>query len=257
MKNFAYIQGVNNNLTVVIEGKWYSVPTTHKNYALIEQLVNTSAINGEIDEVEFDKLYETKPKFTAEFGKRTQIVGDTIVFDGVAIHNKMADRIVRLHNEGHNVNHLILFLENLLQNPSYNTIDTAYTFLEHNSIPLTTDGHFIAYKYITDDYKDCYSRKFDNSVGKVVEMPRNMVDDNPNNTCSVGLHVGRPDYVGPGMRKSVVVKVNPRDIVCVPTDYNGGKMRVCRYEVLADYEKTYTDEILDETMSSPVDIDDD
>jgi hypothetical protein len=31
-----------------------------------------------------------------------------------------------------------------------------------------------------------------------------------------------------------MVKVNPADVVAVPTDYNGTKMRVCRFEVLEE-----------------------
>lgn len=30
------------------------------------------------------------------------------------------------------------------------------------------------------------------------------------------------------------VKVNPADVVAVPTDYNGTKMRTCRFEVVAE-----------------------
>lgn len=31
-----------------------------------------------------------------------------------------------------------------------------------------------------------------------------------------------------------MVKVHPKDVVSVPYDYNGAKMRACRYEVLRE-----------------------
>ncbi len=49
----------------------------------------------------------------------------------------------------------------------------------------------------------------------------------------------RLDYVyqyGHGNYRIVVVKIHPKDIVSVPEDYQYQKMRVCKYEVVANYE---------------------
>jgi len=129
------------------------------------------------------------------------------------------------------------FWENLKQNPSYNARLMLFNFLSHNGHPLTEDGCFIAYRGVTEDFKDKHTRKFDNSVGAICEMPRELVDDNPNNTCSAGLHVACYDYAKGFGEKLVEVKVNPKDVVCVPVDYNGTKMRTCRFEVVAVGEK--------------------
>ncbi len=80
-----------------------------------------------------------------------------------------------------------------------------------------------------------------NSVGSFVMMNRADVDSNPNQTCSTGLHVASYDYARSvygafGVENSdilIEVKVNPRDVVAIPTDYNTQKMRVCQYEVVA------------------------
>jgi hypothetical protein len=82
---------------------------------------------------------------------------------------------------------------------------------------------------------------FDNSVGQVCEMPRSKVDDNRNMGCSAGLHVGALDYVAsygsPDAEDNIIiVKVNPRDAVSVPTDSSHQKLRTCRYEVVGLYE---------------------
>ncbi len=70
-----------------------------------------------------------------------------------------------------------------------------------------------------------------------MEIDRSKVDDNPNNTCSHGLHVATLSYAqdfASGDDKLLDVEVSPSDVVAVPTDYNGTKMRVCRFKVVAE-----------------------
>src|SRR5690606_24725742 len=66
---------------------------------------------------------------------------------------------------------------------------------------------------------------------------------NPNNTCSFGLHVACFDYAKGFGPRLIEVKVNPADVVCVPTDYNGTKMRVCKFEVIQECQ-AIRDEVL-------------
>jgi hypothetical protein len=68
-------------------------------------------------------------------------------------------------------------------------------------------------------------------------MPRSLVNDDKYQACSTGLHVGSYDYVkdfGGQWARFVTVKVFPEDVVSVPVDYSGGKLRACKYEVLED-----------------------
>jgi hypothetical protein len=129
---------------------------------------------------------------------------------------------------------LLKFWDNLKKNPSFNSRKMLFKFLEHNGHPLTSDGCFIAYRGVTEDFKDVHTKTFDNKPGSVCEMPRSQVNDNPNETCSDGLHVACFDYAKGFGPKLVEVKVNPIDVVCVPVDYNGTKMRVCRFEVIQE-----------------------
>ena len=34
--------------------------------------------------------------------------------------------------------------------------------------------------------------------------------------------------------KGLILKINPRDVVSIPTDYNASKGRACRYEVIGE-----------------------
>jgi hypothetical protein len=130
---------------------------------------------------------------------------------------------------------LVNFMENLMQNPSMNSVNELYGFLEKNNLPITSDGHFLAYKKVRENYLDCHSGTMDNSVGKIVEMERNQVDDVADRTCSTGLHFCSEDYLNHfGGERIMIVKVNPRDVVSIPSDYNRSKGRACRYEVVGE-----------------------
>jgi hypothetical protein len=37
-----------------------------------------------------------------------------------------------------------------------------------------------------------------------------------------------------GGERTVIVKINPRDVVSIPTDYDNSKGRACRYEVIGE-----------------------
>lgn len=97
-------------------------------------------------------------------------------------------------------------------------------------------------------------------MGQAVTQPRETCDSNPNQTCSSGLHVGAWGYVGgdafssdgfgsarPGEKAVLQVLVDPRNIVAVPYDYNGQKMRVCEYYPLALVNGKQTQVFLKET----------
>lgn len=96
---------------------------------------------------------------------------------------------------------------------------------------------------VSGDYKDLYTGTMDNSVGATVKMRRNEVDEEKTNTCSQGLHFAAKHYVVNGSYGSrshgnrlVAVKVNPRDVVAIPVDYNNAKGRACEYYILKELE---------------------
>ena len=107
------------------------------------------------------------------------------------------------------------------------------------------DGCFLAYKGVNDDYTDVHTGKIINRVGRTVTMERNRISDDPSVGCHTGLHVGSEDYATGFGSRTVICKVNPRDVVSVPLDCECQKMRVCEYSVTADYtgsmRKHYSD----------------
>ena len=171
-------------------------------------------------------------------GKLTvDVKTETIYYDGNAVHNSLTNRIINMVMmrgiEGGQA--LINFLEKLMENPSYRAVNSLYDFLVHNDIEINSEGKFYAWKRVRSDFTDCHTGTFDNSVGAEPTMPRNMVNEDPEQTCSAGLHVAAKHYLG-SFHGDVIVKceVDPKDVVAVPVDYNNSKMRTSRYKVVED-----------------------
>ena len=160
--------------------------------------------------------------------------------NGVDAPQVLSDKIVKFANEGLPFQPLLKFAEKLSLNPSFRAVNELYSFLEKNDHPITESGNFICYKRVSANFMDIHSGTFDNSVGNVVSIPRNQVDEDCNKTCSTGLHVSSWDYAhtqygSQNNREADImleVEVNPADVVAVPVDYNNAKMRVCSYTVL-------------------------
>ena len=164
---------------------------------------------------------------------RITIEGGVVTFDGEVLHGSLADRMIDMIQDGFGIEPLANFLINLSENPSYRAVTELYGFLEKSNLTITEDGYFVAYKKVQNDYMDCYSGTIDNSVGEVVKMTRNKVNENKDETCSSGLHFCSRSYLdsysGP---RTMVLKINPRDVVSIPSDYHNAKGRCCKYEVI-------------------------
>lgn len=243
-------------LTVILNGSPYMVDKGHENYQLLLQNYH----DGDWDAflVNYEKFGPVKDFVSKDsLGNSTMLSYEDgkVFYCDREIHGCLVRRILELKESGLPIDDMVKFLENLMENPSNRSRDELYEFLEHENLPITEDGCFLAYKSVCEDF---YSKSSGdlrlaqgetnecgqilNSVGQVVECYRNDVDDNRNNHCSHGLHVGALDYAGPGgwfnsgSDKVVIVKVNPKDVVSVPPDHSNQKVRVCCYEVISEYE---------------------
>lgn len=177
----------------------------------------------------------SKAKTIETFSQGAFTVKDGVIFvNGAAVPIELGNKILKFAKEKLPHEPLVRFAERINKNPSYRSVNQLFQFLENNDHPITEDGKFIAYKKVRNDFKDCHTGTFDNSVGNVVEMPRNQVNEDPNQTCSNGLHVANfsyaKDFYGDGIM--LEVEVDPADVVAVPVDYASAKMRVCRYTVI-------------------------
>ena len=226
---------VDGNLTVVLNNKSFQVLPDHLNYKMILEALPSATSDELLEMIDLEKAVATFSDGLVE------IKNGQVTYEGEVVHGSISKRILEFMSKGLPFQPLIIFLKNLMENPSMQSQKELYDFLEHEHLPITEDGHFLAYKAVRSDYKDKYRGVFDNSVGQICEMTRSKVDDDRGRGCSNGLHAGALNYVaGYGSveanDKIVIVKINPADVVSVPSDCNFEKLRTCRYEVVGEYQ---------------------
>jgi hypothetical protein len=226
-----------NSLTVYVDGKAFAYNASNELYTLIINALKAR---------DWDKvrnLVNVKAELVSQSGGNVTVQSGTVFYKGEPIHNAVTNRILTMLQEGFSVEPMLLFLENLMNNPSMRAVNESYRFFEHCGLPITEDGCFLAYKMVRSDYKDIYSGKMDNSVGVTLSVPRNSVDDIATNTCSNGLHFASLEYVVNGNygrreqgHRLMVVKINPANVVSIPVDYNNSKGRACEYTIHQEIE---------------------
>ena len=242
-------------MTVILNGTPYSVDNTHQNYNLL--LENYKEGDWDAFLTNYERYGPIKNYVTKDsLGNSTNLTYENgkVFYREREIHGVLVNRILEMQESALSVDDMVLFLDNLMSNPSNRSRDELYEFLAHENLPLTDDGCFLAYKAVDKDYYSKARGNLElvhgtandhgyifNGVGEVIECHRNDVDDNRDNHCSHGLHVGSLEYSGPeGWYHSrgdcvVIVKVNPKDVVSVPPDHSSQKIRVCRYEVISEF----------------------
>jgi hypothetical protein len=229
--------GQPTGVTILLDGRPFPVLRSAKFFDEIFKALNAQ------NEAEVRKYLKLKNSIAEFSDGKFQLFEESLYYNGAEVHNEVVRRILECYKLGGDVLPMVNFLENVLQNPSDSSRDELYLFLEHCDLPITEDGFFLAYKMIRDDYKDIYTGTMDNSVGATPTVDRNTVDTNRHNTCSRGLHFASLHYIENGSYGSkssghrlVIVKINPKDVVSIPTDYNNSKGRAWTYTVIQEIE---------------------
>lgn len=261
MNSFIY---TGDELVMVIDSTPYTVDRSHPRFEDILTAVK-------------EKRWENIPALVSvakaidQFGDGRVVVNEdegVILYNGHILHNSLTERIMWMLRDGFDINPFILFVENLMKNPSKRAVDELYKFMEYGKLPITEDGCFLAYKRVRADYMDVHSGTClnkpaslmpenghgllyttANGVTVTVEngnttlsMARNAVQDDSQITCSYGLHFCSLEYLGNFSGERVVImKINPADVVSIPADYNNTKGRCCKYQVVGEYKGSMTD----------------
>lgn len=228
-------------------GKNFIISTAHPNNAAIRdkiKSISTALAAGALKKVasihaELEILADVPMFIERESSGRVVVKNNTLIFDGELIHNSLSRRILWGLSEGFDMGSYIMFLENLMENPSKQSIDELFDFLEACNMGITDDGHFLAYKRVRPNLTDIRTGTFDNSPGCKPTMPRNKVDDRRTNECSSGLHFCSftylPNFASAEGNRVVILKINPKDVVSIPQDYAHAKGRCSTYEVVGEY----------------------
>ena len=229
------------NIIVLVDGLLIKIPKTHSGYRDLAQ-----HLQGDEHDAETIKTLADKRAALARLtAGQVTVMGSTVYYRGAPIRSALSDRLVKLTDEGFDATPWALFMDKVMQNPSENSKERLFQFLERWDAPLTPDGDFIAFKGVRDDYSstrtDPEGNKVYNRPGDVVKMDRDQVVEDPDITCASGLHACASHYLDSfwgTQNKVLALAINPRDVVSIPIDYNLSKMRVCRYEVIGDVEDT-------------------
>ena len=242
-------------VALYLDGASYSADKSHPRYSQIIDAIRAEAwddIPGLVNIAIAVQNYAT--------GTAVSVDADNgiVLYQGEVLRGYLVERILAMMNDGFNIKPMTSYLENLMQNPSKRSVDELHGFNEYGRMPITEDGYFIAYKRIRGWF-DTYTGKVLNKPAYLldnedlarlpytvngvtvdlvdgeltVSMPRNKVDDVAERTCSYGLHFCSQEYLKSfSGDKIVVLKINPADVVSIPTDYNNTKGRCAKYQVI-------------------------
>jgi hypothetical protein len=218
-----------NNYTVVVDNKSYVFNNEHM---FFRELINCIA-KGNASA--FLEMIDCRTAIHTWSRRYFKVVDDIIYYKGNPVNKVINNYIFEIVKDGFDCEPLLKFVENLNKNPSADSVEQLFEFLKYKNLPITEDGCFLGYKAVTKEYKDKYSGKFCNKIGRIVKMPREKVVHDPNNECNAGLHVGTIEYVDGFANDEdikLIVKVNPKNVVSVP-NHDCRKLRCCEYKVVS------------------------
>lgn len=210
-----------------------TIDASHPNFGVVRAAL-------EVGDYDNALAMASVPAFISKVsGGDVQVNDDGVFYKGTQMHGYLASKLMQFLQEGLPLQHYCLFLSNLMQNPSATSVNELYLFLEAANLPITEDGCFLAYKAVRSNFRDKHTGTIDNSPGATIpRLARNQVDDNRERTCSFGYHAAAYEYaknfLGSSGDRMVAVKINPADVVSVPSDYNNQKLRCTFYTV--EYE---------------------
>jgi hypothetical protein len=251
--NICTNEGERASVTVFIGGEQFVATREHPNFNTIcDGLQNGLA--DKPDEVRnlFDASIAIGKKFE-RLSERVSANAGKLFFDGTPVDDSLTKAIIAFHAANDpNFKPLVNFMEKVATNPNDHSREQLFSWLARHDFSICEDGDFIAYKGVDRDFYSSFagraivngeamSGKIPWRPGTIVEMPREEVKHDPHNGCSTGLHVANWRFaVGWNGDKTLRCKINPRDVVSVPTDSDFQKMRVCRAYVIDEVQREDT-----------------
>lgn len=247
-------------ITVFFPGEMPLIATnkSHANYEEIEK--KAKAGDPSVKDL-FDPGIVLDKKFK-KVSERVSVRDGKIYFDGDPQDDALTEHLVRCLNEGvKNYMPVVLFLEKLQTNQNEHSRKQLWGWLKKAGMSITTKGDIIGYKGVKSgpnntrvsrekgtaivNGEEVINQQIPYPEGATIEMPRSAVQHNPAVGCSTGLHVGTHNYARNFSRDVLEVRVNPRDVVSVPTECDEQKMRVSRLTVVKPVDRAYTAPIVD------------
>ncbi len=224
------------SITLLLDDKPHIIPSSHPNFERLKDVLQHERHSRNIIRL----LVDIPATVERASGGKVKVFDGEVQVDGQPCHNYLAERILQNMKQKLPIQPMVNFLNKLMSNPNEEVREDLWAWLESGDMPVTEDGCFIAYKYVQNDYYSRYhgyQGKVYHGVGQEVSMPRRQCDESRDHTCSSGLHFCGYEYLQVGYMgndRVVIVRVDPADVVAIPTDYNNQKGRCCRYKVVGE-----------------------
>lgn len=251
--------GEDSSIIVVVPGEDAPLVATsqHVNFKAICR----AAAEQDFGVVELFDVADTIAQVFNRLSERVTTEGGRLYLDGDQLHGLVTDHILRaLENGLTDFTPLVTFVEKVAENPNKDSVDQLYAWVQAEGLTIDPEGNIVAYKGVEphcDGFRSVHggkalvngavqTGKIEQNIGDVVEMPRSEVTFDPRQGCSTGLHVGTYNYANGWGSHLLEVRVNPRDVVSVPTDCGAQKMRVCRYTITDSFrgDRAYSTPVL-------------
>lgn len=243
-----------SGISIFCDGKFVTVPNDHSQYTKIREAIAAK------DYPEAMRLADITPivhDWLAGSNGEFKLVAGQIEYQNRPFSHPVTNKVLAMIEAGNDPDALFNFLRKIRKNPSKQSQDECFLFMVANGFMIHADGDILGYKGVREDFKDIHSNSVMNTIGAVITMERGMVDDNRDNTCSFGFHIAAHDYASTwsgAIEHVMIVKLNPADVVSIPSDHSNQKMRCCRYEVIGEAPRkealkpreVYTDDDIDE-----------
>ena len=239
-----------NSITIFWEGKPYTLRSDHANFKLAEKAILDARYDDLGDLLDISKAVENFVEGEIE------VKDEIVYYKGHRLHGVVVDKLLDMLRSGMKDSApLTNFITRLQANPSANSVNELYSFLSYKSLATTPEGKVLGYKGVQGNFWSSTGNadtivvqgetndrhQILNEVGSTIEVARRCVDDNKDNHCSFGLHVGSYDYANQWAGKDgrlLLVEFDPQDAVSVPTDCDFQKLRVSKYKVVSDITGT-------------------
>lgn len=229
---------------VIVNGKAYIHSREEEGFEELRQAIK----HEDYDTIE--KIVGLEQKIASYVSGDIEVFDSGVYYKGNLLDNYTTRKILEFARNNLDYERLVKFVGFLMNNPSRNSILSAHQFLEANDMPITEDGMILGYKGVDSNYYSIHGNTqtrvisgkvisggyIFNGVGEKIEVERSCVSDNINDSCAEGLHIGSKSYAQGWGHKTLLVKFSPADIVSVPKLEATDKLRVCKYEVVAEMQ---------------------
>ena len=235
-----------DSITIFYDGKPHTIRKDNANFPHARKALIEARYDDVVDLLDVKSAVENFVQGDIE------VKDEVVYYKGNRLHGVVVDKLLSMLQQGmKDSTPLVSFITRLQANPSANSVNELYSFMDYKELPSTPEGKVLAYKGVQHDFWSSTGNadtivvqgetndrhQILNDVGETIEVARRCVDDNKDHHCSFGLHVGSYDYANNWARedgKLLLVEFDPQDAVSVPTDCEFQKLRVSKYKVVAD-----------------------